>query len=786
MGSLMFFGVVVPLVTLIMEWATGMCAAAFFDPIPSVIHGLLVALVPASNLWVWWSLHQGNLRHGRIQEWMNGAAIGVSGYYAILFLPMTPYGFLGIIFYGFGLLPCAALFAFVSAVCLRCRLRRLAGQGTWTMPGFGRGTVVGLLAVLALNGPVWLTRMGMRWAVMDEPATQQRGLRWLRHIGHEETLRRACYGRTRRAANMDPVEWMIGGEPLSPEQARQLYYRVTGRAFNTVPAPEVRTGRGGFAALDEWTWDVDQGGDHVGGRIKGLTLHSTRLDATLEPDAAIGYGEWTLEFKNDATTEHEARAQIQLPPGGVVSRLTLWINGEEREAAFAGRAQVREAYQKVAIRQRRDPVLVSTCGPDRVLMQCFPVPRGGGVMKVRLGFTVPLMLDEASEGLWRWPTFLERNFTIREQQRHSIWIQSPQGLATACAQLKPGPTPNSLQGQLREDDITSPGSLVRVKRNRDALSAWARDTRSVDAAVVQQNLTSNNAAIPSRVVMVVDRSIDMADVLPDLADALSSLPPDIDWGMVVADDEPVWLRKPGEKDNSQTLVSDRLRRLTPHGGCDNVPALVAGWDVAAGKVDALVIWIHGPQPVELTTIEPLLQRLERSGGSMRLLSIQATHGLNVHLQKLDGLSALRVLPRMDRLDQDLRRLFTHWSLDGSRWQRVRGVLSHSANPRGDVESTLHLVRLWANDEIIRLKKAHRLADAIQLAARYQIVTPVSGAVVLETARQFAENNLTPADPTTVPSIPEPSVFVLMLIGLAVMGLGRWLRQTDRCRIETGN
>ena len=42
--------------------------------------------------------------------------------------------------------------------------------------------------------------------------------------------------------------------------------------------------------------------------------------------------------------------------------------------------EVRQAYQQVAIRQRRDPVLVNTCGPDRILMQCFPVTPNGGIM----------------------------------------------------------------------------------------------------------------------------------------------------------------------------------------------------------------------------------------------------------------------------------------------------------------------------------------------------------------------------------------------------------------------
>lgn len=104
---------------------------------------------------------------------------------------------------------------------------------------------------------------------------------------------------------------------------------------------------------------------------------TSRQDGVVYPEAALAYLEWTLEFRNDSILQREARAQIALPPGAVVSRLTLWIDGEEREAAFGGRSQVKTAY-KETVQQRRDPVLVTTCGPDRVLVQCFPVPPGGG------------------------------------------------------------------------------------------------------------------------------------------------------------------------------------------------------------------------------------------------------------------------------------------------------------------------------------------------------------------------------------------------------------------------
>jgi hypothetical protein len=50
-----------------------------------------------------------------------------------------------------------------------------------------------------------------------------------------------------------------------------------------------------------------------------------------------------------------------------------------------------------------------------------------------------------------------------------------------------------------------------------------------------------------------------------------------------------------------------------------------------------------------------------------------------------------------------------------------------------------------------------------LAVHYQLVTPVSGAVVLETAEQYRAAGLQPVDAGTVPTIPEPEMVILVAI-----------------------
>lgn len=761
--SLLWFGgVLLPAFTLFFELATGGCSGAFFDPLPTWWHVLLVALVPVVNGLTWFALTRQRRSWLRHLGWLNAGAIGVAGFYTLKFLPMLPWGLVGIIIWGLGFLVLSPLLALLAGLLARVRLREMAIGGGQRLNGFGRGFITAVLLLAALSAPTWATRWGLKQAASEDAAEQARGVRWLRIVGNEELLRRECYGRTARSADLDFFDWLLGGRSLSPEQARVLYFRVTGRPFNTLPPPKVRTPRGEFAALADWTWDADQGGEKVGGRLRGLSLHSSRLDAVLEPAFAHAYVEWTLEFSNEAEFAQEARAQVLLPPGGVVSRLTLWVDGEEREAAFGGRAQVKEAYRSVAVVERRDPVLVSTCGPDRVLVQCFPVPPRGGTIKVRIGITAPLVPDGTGAGVFRWPSFLERNFSIPEDRRHAAWATAPVPMKAASPMTASGGSGSmfAIRGELRDPELSALSSLIRLTMPVTAGETVVADPRGNPPGVICQHWVTQEDPAPRRVALVVDRNPAMVEPLAELAEVLEKLGGTNEWAVIVAGDEPLWL-SPGPAMGEGALplagAAAALRSLDCRGGHDNLPALLSAWDWAA-EAGGLVVWIHGALPVELTSPESLRQRLERDGVGTRLVTLPVSHGPNRILERLDGLRRVECAPRIETLGADLRRVLHSRRV---KLLRERMPVPTAIEAAGD---SLHVARLWAGDEVHRLLAARRQAEAVALATQYQLVTPVTAAVVLETREQFARHGLEPVDATTVPSIPEPSALCLLLMG----------------------
>jgi vault protein inter-alpha-trypsin-like protein/PEP-CTERM motif-containing protein len=751
------FGVILPLVTLAIEFFTHFCASAFFDPIPSYWHVLAVAAVPVCNMILWRALRSGSERHWRVLAWCNAIVAGIALFYTFRYVLLLAPAVIALIFFGMGLLPMTPLLSFIATLRLRSRLKHISPSPGWNLT---LGMFIGFLLVAAIDIPVMISYAGMSMANSESPRTRAKGIRMLRVFGNEQAMLRACYGRARAANEMDAYS-LLFAHPVTPEVAREVYYRVHGQPFNAVPPPAVFTTQGRWTAAErEFTWDNDQGGEAVAGRIKGLSLANSRLDGLIDSEGAVGYVEWTLEFSNISPLQREARALIALPPGGAVSRLTLWVNNEEREAAFAGRGEVRAAYQRV-VSARRDPVLVTSAGPDRVLMQCFPIAPDGGTMKVRLGITAPMEILDDKNALLTAPCFVERNFTIPEDFRHSIWLESKQALSAAgLSSGRAAEGAFTLRGEM--GDLAF--SALKVSRDRAWATTVASDPRRT-GHFVRQSITPIAARPVEQAYFVVDTSVSMERHLGQIAEGLKSLPANVQATLLLPDDEDVDVFVP---ENLQALIG-RVYRISSAGGKDNVPALLRAWDMAGSNANGIVVWIHGAQPSPSRSFEHFKQRLDWHANAANIIDVPVEAAPNRLFEKLEGAPAIRTLARSRSLSTDLGRLFASWSPGAKAFQITRESLSEQGP---DVRSSSHVVRLWAYEQIQQFIRRRHTTGAVELAGLYQLVTPVSGAVVLETQQQFQQAGLNPVDASSVPTVPEPGTWILLAVALLALWVHR--------------
>lgn len=762
-------GVVLPLVTLGVEITTGMCADSLFDPIPTPFHIALVAIVPLGNFLCWRRVRRGSGQNRRHFTLLSGVVLGISGFYAIVFAPLTPIGLLTF-WIGLGLLPLAPLFAFGTALMLLFKLRKLQWQqvpAKYTNAWWG--VLLALVCTALIQAPDSLTRMGMQMAGSDSPQTRLQGIGLLRSIGLESVLLNACYDRSGRGAEMFSYLFTLGTGHISPADARKIYYRVTGRAFNGESRPARRGGR--------LNWDFEVGGSKVGGRQEQLFLHSSIIDGSIAADAGVAYLEWTMELKNESLRIAEGRLQIGLPPGAVVSRVSLWVNGEEREAAFAGRGKARQAYESV-VRRSRDPLLVTTQGPDTLLMQMFPVP-AQGKMKARIGITVPLHLLDLKQGLLRLPFIKERNFTVRDDLQHTVWLESRQKMLVD-KQLFPVPVLTKqvyrLEANIKDDVLGTPASHIRLHRDAKILRVLSRDKKQAGKVIAQQ--VHSTMSEFSHLVIVIDGSGFMRDHVDAVSSFISRLSVSMRPTVLIAADQVEQLDFLNKQQLQPQAVRQTLSKVAFEGGADNLPALLKAQQLSMQHENSAIVWIHGPQPVELASVETLRHHWARQKDRPRLFSYNIRRGANRILDQLDGISMVTPLLRIGTPEEDLGKLADYLNRQQPRYAYRRHAIGMAKLKRQDIKELTrnrHIVRLWARDRIQQLVDIKKRQQAIKLAARYQLVTSVSGAVVLESEAQYKRAGLNPVKPGTVPTIPEPEEWAMLMVVLFLLSWFKFRR-----------
>src|SRR5262249_44944459 len=256
------------------------------------------------------------------------------------------------------------------------------------------GALLCVIGFIAAEARPWFVRMAQRQAVSNSPRDHAAGLERLRWLNPERELRMECADS--RAAGLAGM--FI---PLKSSTQHQLYFTLTGKPYSFRDSHN-----NDLASMPD-----DYLSRHVvGDKLSGLSLWRSKLDGTIHPKTLTSTVHWTMVFKNDAHFEQEARAELKMPQGAVITGLRLWNSGEAIDGVFAasGKGQGGSTWLEAG---HDSPAIVTDLGHNRLLLHCYPVPPEEE-LKVQVTMAVPLKPDGSQSASIVLPRFIASNFDL--------------------------------------------------------------------------------------------------------------------------------------------------------------------------------------------------------------------------------------------------------------------------------------------------------------------------------------------------------------------------------------
>ncbi|UCG61363.1 MAG: hypothetical protein JSV52_13740 [Candidatus Zixiibacteriota bacterium] len=742
---LQYIAIILGLVAPTFELVTRVCTQIFFDPLPGLIHITLFYLLPVSMLVAKLLLAQPySLKRNRWATLCVCYALTMSTAYSIWFLPISWICALGVIFMGIGILGLAPFFLFVAALTLFAQWRAWVPEEVRAR-SHRKAVWATLLVLPTLVILLWhpiVISVGESMLKSPDADKRYTGLKVLKNLtSSDELLWRSFSINTR----------LMGTEIYDSEVLRQAYYYIHGTR------PGIARNGKGFLGAGGWQFDRDQGSTDIGQRQEGLVLAESAIDAVVETSGGYGYYEWTMVFDNAAGFSREARAAVQLPQHSVVSKVSLWVDGEEREAAFGATSQVRDAYRSV-VRRRKDPLLVTMIGPDQVQLQCFPVPAEGS-MKIRIGVTCPLL-----EGIrLQIPHFIESNFDIADELAHHAWIE-----ADADFDL-------SVEGTMVEGPLSAYGLSDTQIRHGATFYEF-------DVAPPQQYVYADGSLVLGRITSEPEGGppVLLIDGRKDVVDKLKNIKWDNQTFSAVVFAQPFGFKIWTGEEGLGEFIADQ----SVYGGVNPSPALVEAVRIA-GEKETSVIWLHGSLPSSVRDELALEQVLRRQDEPVTITTLAVSGDLNTMISDISYMRHFAPVPNFGDLETALAEAVKQAQSMPS--AAIKGIplggrtgsrlifTSDSAVP------VSHPGRLYLYSRVMHQWNTGGKADdnLIREAVLARLVTPMTGAVVLENQAQYERANLDPSiGEENIPKIPEPEFYILLGLSLAVM-IFYYLRRRPR-------
>ncbi len=794
--TVMLFGVAFPF--LCMLWTCLACPKRMTlvilnHPLETLLELTLILLVPFVNWRVWASASKGFIRYSFARGAIMGATIGTSlivsaiSFAGLLFATKDLQEAIGTDFTtGFSIISLLSFCAAASGIFIvnKVRLTRDFRASRARVVAYTiAGVVLSLLAFTISETRGWYIRIAERMAASSRPQERQSGLELLRKVNPEKELKMECADT--RATGLPGL--FI---PVKSSTQHQLYFALTGKPYRDDNSSDISSMPDDYLSRHV-----------VGPHMDGLSLLRSSLTGVVNSDTLTSTVSWTYVFKNDSALPSEARAEIALPRGAVITGMTEWNNGEANDSTFAATGKAEGQFGNGVINvSHGSPAMLTELGAGRVLMHCYPVC-AGEELKIRATMVIPMKMDSMDSATLVLPRFITTNFDI--QGEHAVRLHSNHALKSGVKGLKSGKSPSGqevLSGTLENEQLTGSEMLLRASRPASLEPVAVLDPLSIQLrkAVKKETKPSENQQVvvmidaskginsqldnvtrmlaqrkaseqkviaakqkkepkesyivetiqrvsapsPKHLVVVVDGSQAVNESIGEVRKGLQSLPSNVPASLIIASQEQPKLM-------DATTLTDGLKNISSVkfvGGQDNLQAVVKAAEIAGETNGGAVLWIHGPQPVlnkEIYimapyTATPSFYEMSLGTGETDTFEFFKNHS---------EIGPFNQVPRNTGAADDLAHFFARWKPGSSDYVVTYQETTEKPNCKilKDRQG-LELLALHANEQCANLITNRKIGLAAKLAVSYGLVTPVSCALISEintnTSSSYAMNSNT--------------------------------------------
>lgn len=478
-----------------------------------------------------------------------------------------------------------------------------------------------------------------------------------------------------------------------------------------------------------------------------LSTVQVRTKADIWPSLHMAYTEKTInvfnaDLSNDSWHNQEAIYTFHLPEGGVVTSLSLWVNGKEEKGILTTKEKAQEAYEKIVGQESRDPSLVHWQEGNTVTVRVFPVI-GQHTRQVKIGITAPL-LQQGKRLVYQ-----------------NIWFQGPDaGSAREDVNINFQETPVGVE---------LPGMFSRNKNTYSSAGPYEADWQ---LSMIDPGIRSNRFSANGKSFYVAPYKKEMggANIKTIYADINQSWTEE-EFKAVLALHYPVkvyidnqWHTATAE--NFRRLVKDRYSLFPVYKVPDRAAALViTKGNVMSPNLSDLEGSVFGNEIKECLKIQ----------GKLPLFNLGGE--LSPYLRTLKEYRFFRYAAGDIK---DLAEWLPQRQFPGDIENDHRVVIESAGmtinmdDQAGAGSAPDHLMRLFAYNHIMQKMGPQRTSDSeiIATAKESYIVTPASSLIVLETQKDYDRfdihddaGSLKNASLKGKGAVPEPHEWALIIIGL---------------------